>query len=282
MSDPTVSSLSRFDTSGSQIAMNSANRQNPRLLAEMVASGYLTEAALNSVPDAEIVRAGSRVRQGQTPLGTGARTNKRFRVNPSIRRFVPNTRYNAIVSQESRQSGITGEVELVEGIPLGTFMGGTARRVDIESTPVQFQNEILRYLTVQAEALKAARSQRIFNRNRITVEEGVYRYQDTELENEGDLASLASKGRAIGYVVKDYRTGTTNREMTFQLAEYFSTYPWHDKVLLDYHNYSTEDVGMRVFLILPELDASFNGTWGRTTETQYNGRVQSQTLVYMN
>jgi len=281
MADPTKSTLSIFDMNGSRFAMNENNRENSQLVSEAVASGYLTPDALNSVPTSEILRGGSTVRQGLTPLGNGARTGKRFTINPSIQRFVPNPRFNANLSQEARQGGISGEVELVEGIPLGTFMGGTARQTDIAKIPEQNQDEILRYLTVQAEALKAARSRKEFNRNRITVEEGIYQYQDTEVEKEGDLASLASKGRAIGYVVKSFSTGTTDRAQTFALAEYFSSYPFHDKIILDYHTYSSDpDVGMRVFLVLPELDPAFNGTWGRKTETRYNGRVQSSKLVY--
>jgi hypothetical protein len=282
MADPTVSSLSRFGQNGSEFIMNTANMQNPRLVAEAIASGHLSPDALNGVPNTEVIRAGTRVRQGSTPLGNGARTSKRFTVNPGVRRFVANPRFGPQASAEARLNGISGDMELVEGVPLGTFMGGTARRVDISQTPSKDFDILIRHLTVQAEVLKAARSRPEFNRNRITVEEGVYMYQDTELENEGDLASLAAKGRAIGYVVKDFQTGATNKEQTFALAEYFSSHPWHDKIILDYHSFAQGlDMGMRAFVVLPELDETFSGNWGRTEETRYNGVVQSQSLVLL-
>jgi len=281
MSDPKKSSLSIFDPSGSRFVMNSKNMENPQLVSEAISSGYLTRDALNNVPSSQIIRMASRTMTGSTPLGNGANVSKSFTVNPNIKKFLPNSRYNIAFSQEARNSGLTGETEVVEGIPIGTFMGGTARQTDISSIPDDKIPDILKYLTVQGEALRAARSRKEFNRNRITVEEGIYQYQDTELEKEGDLASLASKGRAIGYVVKDFRSGVTSKDQTFLLAQYLASYPFHDKIILDYHTYSTiRDIGMRVFLVLPELDDDFSGNWGRSVETRYNGRTQSQSLIF--
>ena len=95
------------------------------------------------------------------------------------------------------------------------------------------------------------------------------------------MASLASQGRAIAYVVKNM-SGETDMYKTWQLAEYLAGYPFYERLIMDYYTgYTIPDVGLRVFVVLPELDESYNGNWARQKETRWNGQLQSRNLLLL-
>lgn len=276
---PTVASQERLDPRG---FYNTGLQNNPQWTRRAIAEGLLNAGALSGATGT-VVRTESATRTGTTPLGSGARTSKQFTINPALPRFIPNPRFTAESSAEGTGNGINGGTELVEGIPLGTFIGGTTGTVNSNTLPQNVVSSLYLYLTVQAEILKAARSRPEFLGYRIVVEEGVYSYQPTETETEGDLAQLMSRGRAIGYAVKTIHGGTTSIEKTFQLAEYLVGYPFYEKIIMNYNNFYSgrNDVGVCVFVVLPELDESYNGNWSRQKETRVNGRVQSQSIMML-
>lgn len=283
---PTVSAQRTPDPRG---WWNPENLRNPTWGRTMIAEGRLNPEAFGG-STGTVTRTEASTRTGVTALGTGARTGKQFTLNPNLPKFVPNPRFGLEMNSEESGRPITGETELVEGVPLGTFVGGTSGTVDSTALPQTVLSVLYRYLTVQAEILKAARSRPEFSGHRIVVEEGVYAYQDVELEGQDDMAYLMSRGRAIGYVVKTIEGGRTSHEKTFQLAEYLVGYPFYEKIILSYQNYYNSpfaqsegggDGGICVFVVLPELDETYNGNWARQKQTMINGRVQSQSIMMM-
>jgi hypothetical protein len=127
--------------------------------------------------------------------------------------------------------------------------------------------------------LDAARQQGQFQRYRIRVEEGVYRYENVETRVEGDLADLSSKGRAISYIVVNHE-GSRSNNMVYRLAQFFQTQAFYDKIILDYHTYLGPDARGRVFLVTPDITSDpDNVTFKREVETRFNGNVVSSSLL---
>lgn len=252
---------------------NTAFLENPDWIEHWVGEGKLNSDALaGGVPKGfKSMKVSSGIRTGNTKLGNLKTATKEFTVSPSIPKFIPDPSYNPFGSLDTGQS-FSGELSLTKDITLGTFMKGN-ERINVSDIPEEKRDDILKYCYVQAEVLKAARSRFEFEGMGITVDEGIYVYESTEEEVDGDLASLGSVGRAIAYKIdsESYR-------LNFELAEYLASHPWHDKIILDYHSYGSS-VQSRVFVVLPELDSVYNGSWGRTIETKVNGLIHSSSLV---
>lgn len=262
---------------------NTANVQNTADIQEQLARGALDPSYNLTVPDAEVLRVAGNQFQGTTPLGTGANTTKTYSVTTNLPRFVPDWQTNGTSGLHATGGSISGSTPLTNNITIGTFMGGVNRRHDIEHVPADLRGEMLKYLYVHAELLKAARSRKEFQLHRIVVEEGIYNYEAVETGTEGDLAALRAQGRAIAYTVKGFQDGAPTPSMNFRLAEYWMHYPFYDKLILDYHTYAAGlGTQCRVYVTLPELDGNFEGTWSRQTETRFNGVVQSNALLLLN
>jgi hypothetical protein len=258
--------------------MNESNRSNATFLQNQIGEGILYPNTVNTAAPAIQRIAGSRSRRGLTPLGSGADIGKPFTTSPRLSHFKPDPEFNP----EYRADELTdSSFKLTKEISIGTFTGS-------ENSPVEFGSSsqdrmvIAMNLYLQAEILKAARSRKEFNRYRIAVEEGIYNYEEVETPTEGDLADLSSKGRAIAYNVQSF-TGSYSNLKVFSLAEYLLDYPFYDKLILDYHTYVSDTPRCRLFVVIPDMSRGYRGvTFARETETRFNGRVQSGSLVLLN
>ena len=262
--------------------VNSEFKKNALALQQAAKQGLISLDRLESTPE-KVQRTAKNSFTGSTPLGVGANTNKEFTVDPQLKKFVPNV-INGTTDQEARGENFSGSIQLTPGVALGIFLGGKTGGTNPNNIAPERHGEILKYLYLQAEILSAARSRPEFNGFMITVDEGIYDFDDVETTTEDTLAAISVIGRAIAYTCKDKSGGKTDVEKTFALAEYFSTLPWYDKILLDYYNFGAgEDdaLGMRVYVILPELNDEYNGTFGRKKETVFNGKTQSQSLLLL-
>jgi len=263
--------------------MSNSSNSNPADVQEQIARGALDEQYALTVPNAEVLRVASSQFQGITPLGNGANRSKTFTTSPSLPKFVPDWQTNGVTGLHATGGSISGSTPLTGNITIGTFTGAINRRHNIESTPPDLRGEMIKYLYVQAELLKGARSRKEFQLHQISVEEGIYNYEAVETGTEKDIAALRAQGRAIAYTVRSFQDGASSPQMNFILAEYWASHPFYDKIIMDYHTYAAgRGTKCRVYLILPELDGNFDGTWSRQVETRFNGAVQSNTLLLLN
>lgn len=280
--DVICGALSTYALTASRLTRNPCIIENPAAAMHAANQGLIDLKKLKSTPE-NVVRTARTSYIGSTPLGIGANTNKEFTVDPQLKKFVPNIN-NATTDQEARHTNFSGAIQITPRVTLGAFLGAENGSANPSNISEKRQQEIFKYLYIQAELLSAARTRPEFNGVRIAVEEGIYDFDPVETTTEGTLADLASIGRAIAYACKDISGGDTNVLQTFALAEYFASLPWYDKIILDYYNFEpneNDNLNMRVYIVLPELDEEYNGTFGRKKETVFNGKVQSQSLLLL-
>lgn len=280
--DVGVAAVSSHMLTASKLMRNTKFLENPAAMMHAANQGLIDLKKLKSAPET-VTRTARTSYIGSTPLGIGANTNKEFTVDPQLKKFVPNIN-NATTDQEARHTNFSGAIQITPRVTLGAFLGAENGSANPSNISEKRQQEIFKYLYIQAELLSAARTRPEFNGVRIAVEEGIYDFDPVETTTEGTLADLASIGRAIAYACKDISGGDTNVLQTFALAEYFASLPWYDKIILDYYNFEpneNDNLNMRVYIVLPELDEEYNGTFGRKKETVFNGKVQSQSLLLL-
>ena len=260
---------------------NDNNRSNALFLQNQIGEGTLNaNSIVGSPPSFPIIRTGGRKPvTGITRLGSGVSTSKEFIVAPKLSRFLPNTQYNPFVSMHEAGE-VSGQTMLTKNIPLGTYLSGETQKTNFDNIKLQDLGEMLKYAYVQAEMLKAARSRPEFQGYDIKVEDGIYVYEDIETRTVGDLADYGAYARAISYTVKYFKTGETDILKTFQLAEYWAGLPWYGKIQVDYYTFEG-DTKIRTFLILPELDNTYNGNWTRRLNTSFNLKTMSETLLLL-
>lgn len=260
---------------------NSNNRSNTIFLQNQVGEGVLNSSAIAPTPpNVRTIRTGGNIgRSGITRLGTGANASKTFIPNPRLKKFIPNSGGS---SSAANYEDIDGSYRLTEEITLGTFLNGDNQPTDLSAITAEDQGKMINYLYIQAEMLRAAKERPEFQRYKVNVEEGIYNFESVETRTSGDLADMGAYGRAIGYNVKFSEDGKTDFRKTFELAEYWASLPWYDKIICDYHNYSPSGIiQLRVFLVLPEIDSAYGANWGRRLETRWNGEIQSETLLLL-
>jgi len=262
---------------------NSNNRANTKFLHNQIGEGTLNPNSVTSgPPDLPIVRTGgSRGMTGTTRLGTGANVIKPYMPVPRLSTFIKNGEHNPDTYLDHGRA-FTGGLNLTKNITLGAYLNGATQRVNPADVTLADQDNLLKYLYVQAEMLKSARSRPEFQKFDIKVEDGVYVYEDVETRTTGDLADYGAYGRAISYSVRYFKHGGVDALKTFQLAEYWATLPWYDKIIVDYSNFeNTTAPKIKVFLVLPELDDVYNGTWQRKQETSWNLQTMSEALLLL-
>lgn len=260
---------------------NSSLKASAIFLQNQIGEAVLNPTATTpSAPGVRVIRTGGNIaRSGLTKLGSGANTSKTFTANPRLKHFIPNS---ATSQAAENYDDIDGSYRLTEEITLGTFLNGDNEPTNLDAITAEDQGKMLTYLYVQAEMLRAARERPEFQRYKVNVEEGIYNYEGVETRTEGDLADYSAYGRAIAYNVIFSEDGAKDYRKTFELAEYWASLPWYDKIICDYHNYRTDgSIALRIFLVLPELDTAFGGSWGRKLETRWNGETQSETLLLL-
>lgn len=261
----------------SAILMEPSTKSNSVFIQNQILEGGLSTAGLNTSPPAvkRIARASGKT--GRTPLGNGANTSKTFSIQTQLRKFVPNPAHDPSQRADEVQ-GRKNAYKLTSSITIGTFMKGEHTSIGWNQLSSPF--EVTKNLYLQAEILKSARERSEFQGYKINVEESIYNKLDTETLTSGGLADLSTKGQAIGYNVTSHE-GTYSNAKVFQLAEYLLNYPFYDKLILDYHTFSSPDIRARLFVVIPDCSSSYDVKFKRETETRFNGNVISGNLFLL-
>ena len=256
-----------------------SNRSNSQLMGQLIAERLISEKYLNTAPPAIKDLAGSKPITGSTSLGQGANPSKTFTSSGvSLPLFVPDASYWP--GQE--QNSIDGAYNLTSDITVGTFIGAKNSSTTISHLPEEDKKKVIMNLYLQAEILKAARSRKEFQQYRIEAQAGVYRYGSTESRTVGSIADLRAQGRATAYDVRSYK-GNISSQMVFILAQYLLTYPFYEKIIMDYNTFDGQSLDTRVWVITPDMTSgqTKNIRFNRETETRFNGAVISGNLALL-
>lgn len=257
--------------------MEPTNASNGKFLQSMILEGNISEEALSSSPPGVIEIATDAARGGSTPLGTGSNPQKTFKANAKLPSFIPHQDEYPDHHGSRGRYGKAADSKLTRDISMGAFMGGNALGMipsDID------RGHLALNLHMQAEVLKAARSRPEFQGFHIDVAEGVYRYEKLEKKTADSMADLSSKGRAIGYRVADFEGNDQPRKL-FELAQYIKSYPFYEKVIMDYNSYAGETIA-RMFVVVPDMSGNASTTsFSRSTETHFNGKTISGSLMLL-
>jgi len=255
-----------------------SNASNAKFLQTQIMEGKLPEDAVTGSPPPVLrIAKKNATRTGVTPLGTGSNTTKSFKPSPRLGTFIPHV--DDFPASDTSKGNTDGRADgmLTRDIAMGSFMGGNA--VNALPEDVNPYN-LARNLHMQAEILRAARSRPEFSGYSIEVDEGVYKYEKREEKTEGSLAALASEGRAIGYKVYKFDGKESPRKL-FELGEYLMTYPFYEKIIMEYNTYGG-GAGARLFVCVPDMSGDIHGTsFPRQTETVFNGKTMSGSLMLL-
>ena len=261
----------------SAILMEPSTKNNSVFIQNQILEGGLSTAGLNTSPPSVKRIARSSRKTGRTPLGNGADISKTFSINTQLRKFVPNPAHDP--SQRADEVlARKNAYKLTSSITIGTFTTGEHTSIGWDQLNNPF--EVSKNLYLQAEILKAARERPEFQGYKINVEESIYNKLDTETLTTGGLADLSMKGQAIGYNVTSHE-GTYSNAKVFQLAEYLLNYPFYNKLILDYHTFSSPEIRARLFVVIPDCTSSYDVKFERKTETRFNGNTISGNLFLL-
>lgn len=179
---------------------------------------------------------------------------------------------------------ITRTTKVSEGINLATFLGvvakGRLNKISIANRP-----QIARNIQPNAELVKRIRSNREseFKNHRLIIAEGIYAPTGAEEALSGWQESVnryRSEGRAVVYELHNSK-GKIDVEKTFDLAVYLKTVTSFEKIILDYDSYNTDGtLNTQLIFITPKLNEKYDpveGTWSKSVETRFNGKVVTNT-----
>ena len=175
---------------------------------------------------------------------------------------------------------ITAKTKLTSGISIAKFLGGCGNRVTLNEHSEKQKQQILRNLTLQAQAVELVVENSDFADQRLVVDEGIFVRGENETITEGSCLDLAQTGRCIVYSVNDL-SGKQNIRRTFDVAVYWKSVLRYNKITLDYDSYDvSEQLNAQIILEMPEVSEDWTvENYSFTLETIYNNIKQSSELV---
>lgn len=243
------------------------NRGNSTFVSEMLSNQTICVDYNNPTPPGigRVISGGAVPEDGETPIGNGSIVRRSFKPSESKVELAPDREYNPDYAGQ-----ITSSTKLAQGIAIAKFLGSD------DPTNLNFvksaeeRKKIARYYYVHAQIMKSLQLDTDkFKDYTLVVAEGLYRPGPQETVTAGSINDLKQKGRAVVYNLVD-RTGRSNATTLFDLAAYWKSKIYYDRMILSYDTIDCQ-LNARLIVVLPELDANWNGTVTRTVETEFNG-----------
>lgn len=264
------------------------NAANADFVAHSVASGTLAPTYSNSVPPA-VGRTRSTQPHGRSgtsfnPGGTAQSTIKSFlpAEKPPAKVFSADPAYDPMnLDPKLGPTGINSSTMLAKGVPLGTFLGGTADAVTLNHiATLEERQAIARNLLPQAEIIKYVQNNKgEFKDYRLVVVSGLYKLSPNETKTTNSDKDLATKGRRVIYELYG-PNGKPAPDKIYELADYLTDVIYFDKMMLSYDNFNPAGAMVALLSVtMPELSKTYTiaggGNFKNLLETRYNGKVQS-------
>ena len=249
-----------------------ANRSNSAFVGEMISNQTICIDYNNPTPPGigRVISGGAVPEDGETPIGNGSIVRRSFKPSESNVDLAPDRQYNPDYVGE-----ITSSTKLAPGITIAKFLGSDDPTNINFVKSVEERKKIARYYYVHAQIMKSLQLDTDkFKDYTLVVAEGLYRPGPQETVTPGSINDLKQKGRAVVYNLVD-RTGRSDPTTMFDLAAYWKSKIYYDRMILSYDTIDCQ-LNARLVVVLPELDANWNGTVTRTVETEFNGVKLSQ------
>lgn len=249
-----------------------ANRNNSAFVSEMLSTETICTSYNNPTPPGigRVISGGAVPEDGETPIGNRRIVRRSFKPAEAKVDIGPDQQYNPDYA-----GNITSSTKLAPGITMAKFLGSD------DPTNLNFiksaeeRKKLARYYYVHAQIMRTLQLDNDkFKDYNLVVSEGLYRPGPAETVTPDSINDLKLKGRAVVYDLID-RTGTSNTTALFDLAAYWKSKITYDKMILSYDTVACF-LTARLIIILPELDANWNGTARRLVETEFNGTKLSQ------
>ena len=264
------------------------NAANVDFVAHSVASGTLAPTYSNSVPPAV-----GRTRSTQPHGRSGTSFNSGSTAQSTIKSFLPAEKPPAKVFSadpsydpmniipRAGATDINSSTMLAKGVPLGTFLGGTADAVTLNHiATLEERQAIVRNLLPQAEIIKYVQNNKgEFKDYRLVVVSGLYKLSPSETKTTDSDKDLATKGRRVIYELYG-PNGKPAPDKIYELADYLTDVIYFDKMMLSYDNFNPAGAMVALLSVtMPELSKTYSivggGNFKNLLETRYNGKVQS-------
>ena len=263
------------------------NAANATFVANAVSTGTLAPTYTNSVPPS-VGRTRSTQSYGRVPTtfvqGSTAQSAIKMYVpaeKPPAKVFSVDPGYDPMnINVRIGPTAINSSTMLAKGVPLGTFLGGTADKVTLNHiATIEERQAIARNLLPQAQILKLVQEDKgQFKDYRLIVVSGLYKLGPTEKVTAGSDKDLATRGRRVLYELYG-PNGKSAPDKLYELADYISDIVYFDKMTLSYDNFNPSGAMSAILsIVMPELSATYTvvgGNFKNQLETRYNGKVQS-------
>ena len=249
-----------------------ANRNNSAFVSEMLSTETICIDYNNPTPPGigRVINGGAIPEDGETPIGNRRIVRRSFKPSESRVDVTPDQQYNPDYA-----ASITASTKLAPGVTLAKFLGSDDPTNINFIKSVDERRKLARYYYVHAQIMRTLQLDNDkFKDYNLIVSEGLYRPGPGETVTPDSINDLKLKGRAVVYDLVD-RTGTSNTTALFDLAAYWKSKIYYDKMILSYDTVNCS-LTARLIIILPELDQNWNGTARRIVETEFNGTKLSQ------
>lgn len=169
---------------------------------------------------------------------------------------------------------ITSQLKLSKNIKIATFLGYGAPSLGHIPTADE-RAQVARNLIIHADLLNLVNGDKDFFKDvKLKVCEGLYEAGPTETLGGDNI--LKSNGRMIGYRVIN-GNGKVDLARTFDIATYIKDYARYKRLVLDYDTYNQDKSLTATILVeIPNMPESYDVTFDKELETQYNGTVVSK------
>ena len=169
---------------------------------------------------------------------------------------------------------ITGQTKLSKTYKIATFLGYGAPSLGHINFP-QDRAQIARNLILHADIMGMVNHDKDFFKDvKMKVSEGLYEAGPTEKLGGDNI--LKFDGRMIGYQVFNAH-GKLDLPRTFDVAAFIKDFARYDRIVLDYDTYNQDKSLTATILVqVPSVPSTFDMTYDRRIETQYNGKTISK------
>jgi hypothetical protein len=258
------------------------NASNTDFVQQSIASGNLSSSYASSSPPA-INRVRSSESYCRVPTSFVSGSNYQAPVKsyapaekPPIKVFSVDPAYDPMATRVE----ITPNTLLAKGVPLATFLGGTADKVTLAHIQSYEERQaIIRNLLPQAEIIKFVQNDKgQFRDYRLSVVSGLYKLGPAESVTAGSDKDLATKGRRVIYDLIG-PDGKSSPDKIYELADYLADVVLFEKMSLVYDTFNPSGTLSGLLSItMPNITTTYQvlgSGFKNQLETLFNGKVQS-------
>lgn len=169
---------------------------------------------------------------------------------------------------------ITGQTKLSKTYKIANFLGYGAPSLG----HIGFKEDraqIARNLILHADIMSLVNhDEHFFKDVKMKVSEGLYEPGPTETIGGDNI--LKSDGRMVGYQVFNAH-GKLDLARSFDVASFIKDFARYERIILDYDTYNKDKSLTATILVeVPSVPSTFDLTYSRKIETQYNGTIISK------